>query len=86
MKERFDGGVLYMRFGRHATVEKAIREISKVIALTGAIPSAKKGESANSIADTVDLDAKLYSGKVSICWTIWAYDALAAQVLSVPSC
>ncbi len=42
VKERFDGGVLYMRFGRDATVGKASREISKIIALTGAIPSAKK--------------------------------------------
>ncbi len=41
-KERFDSGVVYMRFGRDATVALAVQEISKIMALTGATVTAEK--------------------------------------------
>ncbi len=86
VKEPLDGGVLYMRFGRDAKVGKAIREISKFIALTGAIPSAKKGESATYIADTVNFNASGFVKKCLSAGRNVACEALAAHVLSVPSC
>ncbi len=66
VKKRFDGGVLYMRFGRDATVALAIQEISKIMALTGATTTAEKAKSATSIADAVDFAVTWFKGKVCL--------------------
>ncbi len=86
MKKRFDGGVLYMRFGRDATVGLAIQEISKIMSLTGATVTAEKAKSATCIADAVDFAVTWFSGKECLYLVddMWPAKDLPRGVLSGP--
>ncbi len=55
-----------MRFGRDATVAHVIREISKIMTLTGATGTAEKAKSSASIADAVDIAVMWFKGKVCL--------------------